>query len=444
MFRKLVSVLAVFFILSLMCQAPAFAIGAGGFRNEVVSARTMGRGSAGCAQTDDAAAVHYNPAAMTELGKSAISLGYTLEAPETKHTATNGTETSMTDQTFLIPNLYLVDSFGMENFSFGLGVTSDYGLATDWADNSFSKYISTEADLYFYGINPSVAYKVNDKLSVGVGANYIMTDMNKWRKFNTTNVNDSLDDGDSTNNTAATVADGDFQLKGDDEAWSYNLGVIYKPWEGHTIGLAYRSEVDFKYTNSPMTITNLSGLAAAVFGASYDTQITSELNLPQVVSFGYNYQANDKLNVELDVEWTGWSCIKQDLIEWETETNATRLAVLNATNPDPKDWDDVISLAIGFDYKYSEKLNLRCGYLFEETPVPDSTMETALPDSDRHGVSVGFGYKFKDFTVDMAYLAVFFEDRTIDNNVGAASEASIDGEYEQFVHIVGIGFTYEY
>ncbi|MFH1478169.1 MAG: OmpP1/FadL family transporter [Candidatus Omnitrophota bacterium] len=437
--RKVFVVVVALSLISFMAT-PAFSIGAGGFRNEVVSAKTMGRGSAGTAQTDDAAAVHYNPAAMTELGGRAVSLGYTYEAPQTKHTATNGTETDMQSQTFLIPNLYLVDNFGMEKFSFGLGVTSDYGLATDWADDSFAKYVSTESDLYFYGINPSVAYKVSDKLSVGFGIDYIMSDMNKKKKFNTSATNVSLGGG-------AGAADSDFQLKANKDAWSYNLGVMYKPWEDHTIGLAYRSEVDFKYKNSPLTITGLSGTCtgALVFnGTSYGTQVSSELNLPQVISFGYNYKPNDKLNLEFDLEWTGWSCIEQDMVEWETESNAFILGILNATNPDPKDWDDVFSFALGADYQYNEKLNLRCGYLFEQNPIPEMTMDTSLPDADRHGLSFGFGYKFKDFTLDASYLAVFFNDRKIDNNVGSASGASIDGEYEQFVHIVGIGFTYEY
>jgi len=438
MFRKCLVIVFLFFILSILQPDVAFALGGSGFRNEVVSARGMGRGSANAAQTDDPAAVHYNPAAIVHLKDSYVSLGYTIEAPKAICNVAGGQEVTMQHQSFFIPNFYLVDNFGLKNFAFGLGVTVPYGLGTDWAGDSFSRYISTESDMEIQNINPTIAYKMNDQLSFGFGINYMLNNVDKSKKVNVTQTNTDL-------GAPGVEPDGNYQLKGDDDGWGYNVGFLYSPSGQDRIGVSYRSEVDFTYTGV-ISMDNLGvGATAATFGSSYSTNIKSGLTLPQSVAVGYAREVNDRLTIEADVEWTGWSSVEQDLIEWEDETNAVRLAILNAApNPAPKDWDDVLAYAIGLDYKATDKMALRCGYLFEEGAIPGANFDTALPDSDRYGISFGMGYEFKAVTIDASYLALFFEDRSVSNNVGQSSAASLDGEYEQSVNIFAIGFTYKY
>jgi len=208
--------------------------------------------------------------------------------------------------------------------------------------------------------------------------------------------------------------------------------------------VAYRSEVDFDLTGT-LTLNGLgAGATAATFGSGYSTAIESAMTMPEVVTLGYAWDVNNELTIEADLEWTGWSCVVQDWVKWPNESDGTRLTILNAGNPASKDWDDVLSFGIGLDYKYSDKIDLRCGYIFEENPIPEANFDTALPDADRHCMTLGFGYRFNAMVMDVAYMAVFFEDRDVANDVGAASNASIDGSYEQFVNIFALGFTYNY
>lgn len=409
----------------------AFALGGGGFRNEAaLDAEANGMADCFVAQADSPSAVHFNPAGLTQLEGNHLKLGYTVQAPRNSHTSTAGNESQMQKQLFFMPNIYLVNDFGLENWRFGLGVTSPYGLGTDWADDSFSRYQATESNLEFYQINPTVAYKVNDVFSVGVGVNYMISDISKHKRL------------------TAEVGGGDFHLKGDDGAWGYNVGLLYKPSDRHSLGVSYRSKIELTYEGNA-TLTNLdAGIYDGVFGPvgtdTYVTNIESDLTLPRSLAIGYAFRPDEKWTFEIDVEWTDWTSVQEDFVKFTEETDATRLSILNNGNPAAKDWHASLAYGIGAQYKASDKLTLRGGYLFIETPIPSANFETALPDSDRHGITLGAGYKVReDLTINMAYFGVLMVDRDVTNDVASAS-SDLNGEYNGYVNIVSIDFTYKY
>ncbi|MCF6157637.1 MAG: hypothetical protein E3K32_03480 [wastewater metagenome] len=80
---------------------------------------------------------------------------------------------------------------------------------------------------------------------------------------------------------------------------------------------------------------------------------------------------------------------------------------------------------------------LRGGYVYDNNPVLEKTLDPRLPDSDQHNVCIGVGYKRSRFTIDAAYLAAFYEDREVNNDV-------FKGEYESFAHfvILSIGYVF--
>lgn len=419
----------VFMLLGILFiyNSDVFALGGGGFRNEAaLDAEANGMADAFVAQADSVSAVHFNPAGLTQLKGNYIRVGNTTQAPRNSHTSTSGNESQMQRQLFFIPNLYFASDFGLENWRFGLGVTSPYGLGTDWADDSFSRFQATESNTEFYQINPTVAYKVNDKLSVGVGIDYTKSYVSKHKR-----VND-------------TTGLGDFHLKGSDDGWGYNVGVLLKPWDRHSIGLSYRSKIELTYKGHA-SLTNLdSGIYAALFPDTYITGLESKLTLPRSLAAGYAFKPDEKWTIEVDCEWTDWTSVREDFVKWTDETISLRLDVLNADNPAAKDWHASLAYGIGAKYEVNDKLTLRGGYLFVETPIPSANLETALPDSDKHCVTFGVGYKINDdLTIDAAYFGVFAVDRDVTNDV-ASSSSDLDGEYEGYANIFSVGFTYRY
>jgi long-subunit fatty acid transport protein len=139
-----------------------------------------------------------------------------------------------------------------------------------------------------------------------------------------------------------------------------------------------------------------------------------------------------------------WSSIKEEKIDYPSESDAGRLSVLNDGNPVPKNWHSAFAYALGIEYKVNDILRLRTGYLFHKTPIPQANFDTSLPDSSSNTVTLGAGIDLnKNIRLDLAYAAMFYDERKIDNNVGSASGASIDGEYNTLINVYLLTLTFK-
>lgn len=401
----------------------SFAAGSGAFRIEMVDAEALGKGEAFVGEADNASAVFYNPAGLTQLkGKNHISLGLGLIAPSVTHETFAGAKSDLGRQEFWIPDVFVVSDFGLEKFVFGLGGSSNWGTGTEWDDTSFSRYVATRSDVTNSELMFTGAYKVNDQLSLGLSVDHDYSVVSKSKQLE-----------------QIGGADGNFQLKGKGHGWGHRLALLYEVNEQHQFGLQYRSPIEENYRGKAY----LTGLNDAnplapyntIFGGShYETEISSDSELPQSVVAGYSFTPNDQWTINFDIEWMDWSSIEQELINYESETDATRLSVLNAGNPAPKDWKSAMSTALGAEYNFNDRLRLRGGYFFHETPIPDENFHSNLPDSNSHSVAVGFGYDLNDkTTLDLAYSHMFFENRTID---GSSAGSTINGTYEEGINLV--------
>ena len=392
----------------------------------------MGKGSAFAGEANRPSAIYYNPAGLTQLKDDLYAtIGFSVLQPLVSHSNNSGEGTEMKRQTFVIPHVYLVSDLGLERFTFGLGGTSAWGLGTHWADDSFSKYVATKSDLVHLDPMLTMAYKMTEKLSLGVAFDVDLAKANRKKKL-----------------AQSGGADADFQLKGESEGWGYRLSTLYELNEQHQFGLMYRSPIRHKYRGDVyLSDLNAAGLNyLAIFGAAtYDTPMTLELTLPQSIIAGYSFRPNDKWVFNVDVEWMDWASIEQDLLIYEDETNATRLAILNSGNPTARDWDAVFSFALGTEYQMNDKLALRAGYYHHQTPISEDNFESNLTDADSHGLTAGVGYALnEDLMVDLAYSALLFEERQINNEVGNSNGANIDGNYNQIIHLYLVSLTHKF
>ncbi|MBN1354882.1 outer membrane protein transport protein [bacterium] len=408
------------------------ALGAGFNIFEQGSPAQPGMAGAFTARADNPSAIFYNPAGITQLEGTQISVGLSLIQPKSTMKDPYGRKWDSDDQLFYPPNLYVTHKFNEQlNMGFGFGV--HYGLGMKWDNNKdfIYRYLVQDVSVQTYYFNPVAAWKVNDWFSIGGGVYYVKSEVEYAAAIDMSDVSAYLS---SVLGIPIDLNDGRMDLEGDNGSGDYgfNLGLHFK-FNDLRLGAVYRSEVECEYdgaadfTVTPTGYGNpVDGIVAGLFP---DTGGRTMIKFPASASIGVAYFFTPELSVEFDINWMGWSSFESLDIDFENPGLPDKHQV--------KDWDDVFSFRLGTSYQFSEKLECYAGYYFDQSPIPDNTLDPILPGADRHSVQFGAGYTIGDLRIDAAYMYLKFDDRETDDNY-----LGINGEYESSSNIFGLQFTY--
>lgn len=422
-----------FILAALISLGSAGSAHAAGFALIEMNANGQGNAYAGAAAyTPNASTVYFNPAGMMQLEGEQISIASHYIDPTSDFenqgstladgvTPIGGPEDDGGESAF-VPNFYWVRPID-DNMSFGLGVNSPFGLKTEYEDDWVGRYHAILSDLKTVNINPSLGYRVNDKVSIGGGINVMLADVE---------LTSAVDFGSLGGFPQA--ADGMAELEADSYdhlALGFNIGLTYMVSNITTIGVAYRSQIDLEVDgDADFTVP---GTVAPLLppGNFVDTDLSAEVTLPASLSFSVAHRV-DKFTWLADVTWTGWSSFDELRIEYDS-------AQLDSVTTE--DWDDSWRYSVGFDYQATDTLVLRAGLALDETPIPSSERRTPrIPGDDRTWVSLGLTYVASDaFSFDVGYSHLFIDDVDIDNTFESAVPAlnhTLTGEYEAEVDIL--------
>ena len=394
-----------------------------GFSIYEQGAKAMAMSGAFAAQANDVTAVFYNPAGITQLEGFNISLGTTLIFPAASFTGPTDIDPMLysqpEDQVFF-PSTFYASYQINEDFTAGFGFFTPFGLGTNWGDDWVGKHLATESEVQTFFLNPVIAYRVMEGLSIAAGFEYVLANI--------------------TLNRAAYFTPremwGKVELDGDASAIGYNFAALYQPTEDLAFGVNWRSNVEleidglatFDFPTSTNPIINAE--IAALFP---DSEGDAIIELPTFLSVGVAYDPIENLTVELDWLQIGWSSYDKLAVDFKEET-----AAVTDISSD-KNWEDVYSIRFGAEYRFDEALAFRVGYMQDNSPIPDETLDPMLPGGDRDLFTFGLGYKMDQFTIDGAYMLLLQEDRKITN-----SDIDFNGEYKSIAALFGISFGYSF
>jgi len=240
-------------------------------------------------------------------------------------------------------------------------------------------------------------------------------------------------------------------LDGDGTAWGYNFGLLMKPTENLRIGANYRSPFNLTIKDGDVKLNNINSTvgfvppgrfsAAQVFGGtSFNTRASTTLNMPATFALGASYTMG-KVTVNADADWTLWSSFKSLDIDFQKNTGLL---------PDvsrPERWKDVVAIRVGGEYRVTDPLALRLGFVYDPSPVPADTLGPLLPDSNRFFYAAGAGYKVGAWTIDLAYMYLDKKDRTVNNQVNLAppkTGSGFNGTWTGDAHLVSLDVGYKF
>src|SRR3990167_11452157 len=283
---------------------------AGGFQLWEQDASDTGDYHAGAAAEGETAGNEfYNPASITQIKKAQVSFGgaliglsaaysgsVTTDMPRLLQTTLRPTYTANAagDTTNIVPNFHIVVPLP-KRFSFSFGVTTPFGLETDYPNEAPINLLATKTQLTTINLNPSVAYEVNHYLSLGFGVDDLY--------------------GQAIYNGSEEVFNG----KVVDEAyttqmsawdWGYNAGVLFHIRNDTRLGLSYRSEITVD-ASGPSHSTYpgilLFGVIPISPSAPVNTTATATLNLPATSIASLYHNFNSRFAMMASAFYTQWS-----------------------------------------------------------------------------------------------------------------------------------------
>jgi long-chain fatty acid transport protein len=413
---------------------------AAGFMLEAQGARGLGNAFAGGgAAVEDASTIYSNPAGITRLSGSQIDASLFIVKPHIKFNDKGSTTSPAVGGAPLtggndgdagtwgfFPNLYYAQQI-TDRLHAGIGFNVPFGLATKYDRNWVGRYYADESEIQTYNINPNVAYKITNWLSLGAGfsAQYIKAKYTNAVDFGTIGALGGL-------GTAPQSLDGFAKLNADDWGWTYNGGILIEPTENLRFGASYTSDIDYTLKGNAKISAPAAAAPIAAATGLVDSNAKSKVTLPGRAEFGAYWRLHPKFAIMGDILWTHWSELNELKIKLDTGTDI--VTTLN--------WNDTLRYSFGASYYPTKNWTIRAGIAYDETPISsDKYREPRVPDNNRFWTTIGLGYRFSDrIALDLAYAHIFVEDgKTHKDGLGNdITRGALHGNYDEYANEVGL------
>ncbi len=428
-----------------------------GFRILDQSASATAQGGAFAAQADDPSAVHYNPAAITDLPGLQMTAGTLLVNGGIDFRPSSGpaiegdfggTFANPPPSSFFVSARlgdWLSPSF--DSLTLGLGVYSPFGNITRYPRTSGLAPILTRAASPILDVTTTVAFRAHPMVALGAGLDvYTFSDL-----FGEGHVEVQQTAADLARAGFPFAPDDDIELNGRDTALGYHAGLLLTPVRNEqeqplvNVALVYRSRATLNLRGQFLNRSRGFALGAK-----------ADLTLPQVVTAGLAVwpirDTRREWKLEVDVDYADW-----------TSFDHLDVALSNgAVLPNPRNWQRSYVVMAGTEYTFirpvllpSWEIAIRGGYVFADSPVPERTFNPDVPDSNSHSYSAGIGvlcrrggtflgvipcgasqegFSPAAIGFDVAYQGIFYQSRRISNN----QDPRVRGVWDTTIHVVSL------
>jgi long-chain fatty acid transport protein len=376
------------------------AVSAGGFLDQTQSAGAASVSTAGeTAIAEDAATVYYNAAGMTLLDRPEVlnALGIVIPSSSFGNGGTTDLlggpihgSVGIKDQIFGAPSLFMTAPLD-DRVHVGLGIFVPFGQINKYDENWVGRYQLQSISLKTIDIDPVISYRVTDTLSMGGGLDVQYAHLVRKNAIDFGSLCFVIVGPGTCPGLGLLPQGADGRLTADASDWSlgYNLSALYHPTDTTHIGFNYRSAVRHDFSGvARFDVPAAAGPLTSGGVLFQNTSAKSTVTFPDVISLGISQRINDRLTALLDVDGTLWSRVKQLTLRFGNPLQPTQSFPLN--------WHDSIRFAVGGIYHLDGNTDLRAGFSFDQSPIPDAFRSADLPDSDRATLSIGVMHRINN------------------------------------------------
>ena len=401
-------------LLLVFLSAPALHF-AQGFQVNLQGQKQQGMGGAGTAYMQDASSLFFNPGGASFVHGNSIIAGVTPTFARGAFMDANTKEVSRTNSPVSTPFAAygLFEIKDSSKLKLGLAIYTPFGSTVQWEDGWTGRFALTRLELRAIFIQPTVSYRITDKLGIGAGFVYATGKVNLQKDIPIINT------------------DGDYahaELNGKAQGYGFNAGIYFEPIKQLSIGLTYRSKVEMAVNDGDATFTVPQSVAANFPNGKFK----SKLPLPSVTTLGFGYKATDKLNFALDINYVGWKAY--DTLSFDYENNTTSLIDTKSARM----YKNTFAFRAGAQYKIDSHFAARLGLAYGITPVQNGYVTPETPDANRVNYTAGIGYETKHLKLDASFL--FTHLKRTDTN----TETNLSGTFKTNVIAPGISIGYKF
>lgn len=358
--------------------------------------RAVALGGALSADVEDGSSPYYNPAGLVRAGNLRLGVGYLSTE---NRLSINGVDSDVERISGLNVTIVAPATFGQFRFAFG--------LALHLPDQRLSRTRSSLVDRprwELYDTRPHKVYmttslgiRVVEWLTLGAGITFQSpTELS----LNIRGTADLLD--------AERDSRLEHEFKGDLVSIRYpSAGLQIIPNDWLSFGLTYRASFELKNTIRAGVDGDLTGLGEIPIDFGLVSTSVSTFG-PQQLVLGVAYEPTDRLRLGFDLTWIDWSAhtslIPDEMITLDIDVpdgiNIDVPEEIVGREPIPMELEDRWVPRLGVEYTAirndAHVVDLRFGYVYENTPFPTQQAVTNFVDSTRHQVSVGIGWTLTD------------------------------------------------
>lgn len=375
-----------------------------GYQINTLSAKQLGMGHTGTALKLGSESMIFNPGA---LGFSDRTIDFSGSVTAIKAVATakyqgHDYETSNGISTPLAANV----SFRIfDNLQAGVSFYTPYGSAIDWTNDWPGAELSQNVSLKVYNVQPTVAWRITPKLSVGVGLMIAWGSVDLSKALVSGRSFDAVAGAMGIPSALGNAAAASVNLKGTSQvALGANIGAMYDIDSHWTVGANFRTKMGMKVNAGTAAVDYATDLTRQVLesqlGLINKANFKSEMPCPYVLNVGVAYKPISKLTLAADLQYTGWKAYKQLDIEFPENLSAFNQHIT-------KDYKNSMTYHVGAQYSVTERTDLRLGLMVDTSPVNKEHYNPETPGMTKIEPTAGVSFRpVNGLSIDLAFMYI--------------------------------------
>ncbi len=366
----------------------------------------------------DASTIFGNPAGLSKLEGKQVSGGFAIVKAnvDISRVDTDAPGSSKGDMVPLasVPFAFFAMPID-EKWNFGLGMYVPFGLISDYEKSFQGSSHGQYSKVAVMTLQPTLSYKITDRVAVGFGPT-----LNK--------IDGKLTNTLQTRDLSPTGQDTLINIKGDDTALGYNIGLMVDLSEQTTWGITYHSKVDY-------TLEGRTKVYNAPLPVNGEYKATLDFTTPESVDTSISHKLDDQWTLHGGLTWTRWSRLESIAAKNQGVPSALQgqFGVLR----EELKWHNTWAYSIGASYQVNPHWVLRTGFALDQSPSTNEYRTVRIPVGHRKILTFGTGWQASDnLTIDLAY-AYIRENTAGVNQQASAFRPAYSATYRNSAH----GFT---